>query len=138
MTTKTRIAAIFIVALALFAQGPVPKPTQFGFTGEWGPALIPTTATNLLIAQPADSPISTKTFYITQITLTEQSGTADTCYVVDRQSTPVGLFGLAAAKMTFPASSTTMMVAPAGRKMVGGLTWACTNGTVSAHVVYGY
>ncbi len=131
MTTKTRIAAcLLIITLALIAQGPVPKPTQFGFTGEWGPALIPSTATNLCI--------TTRTFYITQITLSEQSGTADTCYVVDRQGTPVSLFGVAAAKMTFPASSTTMMYSPQGRKMIGGLTWACTNGTMSAHVIYGY
>ncbi len=121
------------------AQGPVQKPSPpFAFTGQWGPAAVPTSTTNLCIAQQGDSCTTTKSFYITQITLSNRSATADTCYIVDRQSSPVSLFGTAAVPMSFAGSTTYEMVAAAGRLMIGGMTWACTNGTIDAHIVYGY
>lgn len=140
-TPMSKFTAALLVALilaaAMPAQGPVPKPTQYGFTGEWGPALIPTTGTAICIAQQSDNCTTTKTFWITKLTLTNQANAADTCYLQDKEGTPVGFLGLAAAPVTIAASTTYVIVSP-GEKMVGGATWACTAGTVSARLQYGY
>lgn len=133
---KRTLIAVLCFALAAAAQ--TIKPAVFAFNGDYGPILMPTTATDIPTVNKNGNVSTTATVYVTGIILVEQSGTADTCYVQNRAGTPVGLVGVAGHPMTINASSTYIMTFPnpVSWKALNGLTMACTNGTVSIYLTY--
>jgi hypothetical protein len=71
------------------------------------------------------------TVYVEEITLTNKTDSNVTCSILDRQSTPRELF-------TGVVNAGSVYVMPfKGRKMPGGITWSCTNGTAVIGYVYG-
>ncbi len=96
---------------------------------------MPTTGTDLCTATDQAACKTNRSVYVTSIMLSEESGAGDTCYIVDRQATPRGILGTAAHPQTING---TFVISLPYRLAINGLTWGCTNGTVTGYVTYEY
>ena len=101
-----------------------------------GPMTIPTVATD----------VATETRYICSMTIANHTGADVTVKILDKQATPLGLFGRSAAGSVVTAGTTQRwewkpaengsFSNPTSYPMVGGMTWEASAAGVVAHIVW--
>lgn len=97
--------------------------SKFGGGSQWEitPGFIPTDETEVV----GDD------FHVTELVLTNDTGSDATVTIKDQQDTPIPLIGTAYAV----AKNTHVTFQWDGALMVGGFTWSCSAGdTVAAHI----
>lgn len=124
--TLAAVAVVAIVAYAQIVSAPAPPGigTQYSIV-ETNPALVPAT----------DTDVATNTIYVEAITLTNITGSAVTCSILDKQSTPRAFLKDAA----LAANSAWVVPLPAGgRKFPSGVSWSCSSGTAVVGYMRGW
>ena len=133
------LTAAALVQPLVFAQSatPVSRSSIKGSWEEVGPVAIPTTDTDLI----------TSTRWIASMTLTNMTGADVSCRVIDKQGTPLGMFGSAAARATITNGTALRWeysregdrnIRTTSYKMIGGITWSCSAAGVVAFIVWEY
>jgi len=136
-------ALILTVAMATILRGQSATPVVRAFAAgagisdrveDVGPVQIPT----------SDTDVATATRYVISLTMSNHTGADVTCKVMDKQGTPLGLFGRSAAGSTVTNGTslrwewTAVGNRPTSYPMRGGVTWSCSAAGVVGHIVWEY
>lgn len=127
-----RRLTLFTVILTLLLAAQTPKPTRWGYQGQNVSSLVPTSAADVCTYHQGQACSTTQTIYLTSLVLYSPTATPDTCYVIDKSSTPVPIFGTAA----HPETVSGLMIQSWPDVPFNGIRWACTNGTTWGYLQY--